>query len=93
LNYSPEQPPKVGMFGEMKYKIEGVGWMTEKPETMEVICPKCSTQGTVLWFRGYGFTYRKKGTTGGSGLAFSGKSEYVEGRCSSCNYKFKLDDL
>lgn len=65
----------------------------QEPEKMEVICPECRANCQALWFPPNRIKTEVPGTRAGKTVRWSGRGEKVDGKCSECGYKFKLDDL
>ena len=62
-------------------------------EKMEVLCPECGKKNEVLWFPSNKMRVDIPGSRAGKTTEWKGRGEKVEGKCSGCGYKFKLDNL
>jgi len=62
-------------------------------EKIEALCPECGTKNEVLYFPSNKFMVEVPGSRAGTTKKFSGRNEKIEGQCSKCGYKFKLDDI
>jgi len=64
-----------------------------KPEKVEVLCPDCLTKNEILFLPSKKHKIQISGTASGTSSKWIGREEKVQGKCTKCGYKFKVDDI
>jgi len=65
----------------------------DKSEKISTMCPECGEKNEVLYFPSNKFLVEVPGSRAGKTKAFTGRGEKVQGKCTKCGYKFKVDDI